>query len=84
MNRKVLPVVDTMRQEIDRLFLHYVGPIGEFLSEDIYESWVQNGVTGPGGLRQYIHGLAKQIPDRSRRKEFVESASTLIKLNIKR
>lgn len=80
--RKVLPVVEKMRSNIDTLYLRFVGPMGDSLATDVFNQWVDvdSGNIGPSGLRRYISMLSNEIPELAKSREFTASAVKLIRL----
>lgn len=77
--RKVLPVVDRMRTEVDKLFAHYVGPIASAICSEYHEAWLKSGNVGPGGLRKYVMLLSREIPNAKRQADFLEKAAKLLR-----
>ena len=80
MKKQILPVVRRMKNNIDALFLRYVGPIGETLADEEFDTWLENSSTGPSGLLNYIQLLSQHIPDQTKRREFSDEASGLIRI----
>ena len=79
----VLPVVEKMRTDIDRIFVRYVGPIAPEISNETYAEWTKTGNTGPTGLLRYIHQLSRNILEDDQRAPFFEEARHCIRLNLR-
>ena len=78
--RRVLPVVIRIRENIDTLFLRYVGPVGDSICSDTYAEWVKSGSIGPSGLLRYIQMISVEIPNPKQSDEFKQQAAKLIRL----
>lgn len=74
----LLPVVQRMVQQLDALFVEFVGPVGLELAEDIFKQWLKTGKTGPSGLRQYAYSLSVQLDNPVERRQFAEHADQLL------
>lgn len=74
----LLPVVQRMVQQLDALFVEFVGPVGMELAEDIFKQWLKTGKTGPSGLRQYAYSLSVQLDNPAERRQFTEHADQLL------
>jgi len=74
----LLPVVQRMIQQLDALFVEFVGPVGMELAEDIFKQWLKMGKTGPSGLRQYAYALGVQLDNPAERQQFTDYADQLL------
>lgn len=74
----LLPVVQRMINQLDSLFVEFVGPVGLELAEDVYKLWVKTGKTSPSGLRQYAYALSVQLDNPAERQQFTEYADHLL------
>lgn len=74
----VLPLVLRMRDQIDRVFTRYVGPIATELSREEYEHWRTEGHVGPLALQRYILRLARYLTDETQRRAFIVEAEKCI------
>lgn len=74
----LLPVVQRMIQQLDSLFVEFVGPVGLELAEDIYKQWLKTGKTGPSGLRLYAYALGGQLDNPIELQQFNEHADQLL------
>ncbi|MGI9304496.1 MAG: hypothetical protein ACR2RB_17585 [Gammaproteobacteria bacterium] len=72
MNRKPTELMHS-REEIDRIFVRYVGPIAPDLCEEILAQMTQGN--RPAGAIRYVHLLSQNIPDPQQRLLFYEEAS---------
>jgi len=79
--KAVLPLVMKIIEKIDCLFAEYVGPMGDIISEEIFEDWVEGGRVGPTSVFLYITMLAEEIPEFEDKKKFRLKASDLVRIN---
>jgi hypothetical protein len=79
MNEKhTLPIVIRICQNIDNLYLTYVGPVGGILCEEVFSEWKDTYKHGPLEIPYYIEMLAEQMPDDEKKIEFSKEAMHLI------
>ncbi len=79
---QVLPlVVLSIREQIDRVFARYVGPIASEIGREEFDHWRESGQIGPLGLHRYISRLARHIPEENSRRAFMREASECIKMS---
>ena len=77
--RKVLPFLETLCKQLDKLFVDAVGPFGEFVVGEVRERWVDAGPrTRPTDIEEYVVMLAKEIPEARQRAEFIARARELL------
>ena len=77
--RRVLPFVETLCKQIDKLFVDEVGPFGEFVVTEVRERWVDAGPrTRPTDVEEYVRMLASEIPETRQREEFIARARELL------
>jgi hypothetical protein len=74
----VLPLVVRIRDQIDQVFVRYVGPIATELGHEEFEHWRTEGQVGPTALHRYISRLARYISDEPSRRKFVGDATKCI------
>ncbi len=77
-DKVLLPVVQRMINQLDSLFVEFVGPVGMELAEDVYTLWLKTGKTGPSSLRQYAYALSVQLDNPAERQQFTEHADHLL------
>ncbi len=77
-DKVLLPVVQRMINQLDSLFVEFVGPVGMELAEDVYKLWLKTGKTGPSSLRQYAYALSVQLDNPAERQQFTEHADHLL------
>lgn len=77
-SKVLLPVVQRMINQLDALFVEFVGPIGLELAEDVFKQWLNTGKTGASGLRQYAYSLGVQLDNPAERKQFNDYADHLL------
>jgi hypothetical protein len=75
-----MPLVLRMREQIDRVFVRYVGPIAVELSREEFDRWCLLGQTGPSALSRYITQLAGFISEDAPRRKFITEANACIRL----
>lgn len=76
--KHIFPIVIRICQNIDNLFLTYVGPVGSLLSEEIFSQWKQTHKPSPLEIPYYINMLAEQVPDQEKKVRFAKEAMHLI------
>lgn len=74
----LLPVVQRMINQLDSLFVEFVGPVGLELAEDVFKQWLNTGKTGASGLRQYAYSLGVQLDNPAERRQFNDYADHLL------
>jgi len=77
---RVLPPVLRMRDQIDEVFIRYVGPIAAELCRDEFDKWHIEGDVGPTALNRYIARLTRYINDEAARRAFIGEAVRCIQL----
>lgn len=76
---KILPLATKqLISQLNELFVEFVGPIGQELSEDVFAQWVLGGKYGPAAIRHYAQALSKQIDSMSERQVFMQKAEKLL------
>ena len=76
--KSLLPVVLKMIDQLNQLLVEFVGPIGLELADDVFQSWLKSGKTGPGGLNRYVSELAKLIENSAERAKFTEGSERIL------
>jgi hypothetical protein len=76
--KHILPIVTRICQNIDNLFLTYVGPVGSLLSEEIYGQWKKTHKPSPLEIPYYINMLADEVPEKEKKVRFSKEAMHLI------
>jgi len=77
--RRVLPFLETLCKQLDKLFVDAVGPFGEFVVGEVRERWVDAGPrTRPTDVEEYVRMLASEIPETRQRDEFIARARELL------
>ena len=76
---KTLPLVaKQVVLQLNEIFIEFVGPIGQELSEDIFAQWVLAGKFGPAAIRHYAKALSEQIDIASDRQAFLQKSEKLL------
>lgn len=70
--RPLLPVVQRMINEINQLFVEFVGPIAHELINDEFYKWSQGEKVGPSALRHYVIALSLHLDNPSERARFIQ------------
>jgi hypothetical protein len=77
--RKVLPFLETLAKQLDKVFVTEVGPFGEFVVGEVRERWLDAGPrTRPADIEEYVTMLAAEIPEPPQRADFVARARELL------
>ena len=77
--RKVLPFLETLCKQLDKVFVDEVGPFGEFVVSEVHERWLDTGPrTKPADIEEYVRMLAKEIPEAPQRAGFIARARELL------
>jgi hypothetical protein len=77
--RKVLPFLETLTKQLDKLFVAEVGPFGEFVVSEVRERWLDAGPrTRPADVEEYVAMLAGEIPEARQREDFTARARELL------
>lgn len=76
--KHILPIVLRICRNIDNLFLTYVGPVGNLLTEETFSQWRDAHKPGPLEIPYYISMLAEQMPDSEQKTRFSKEAMHLI------
>lgn len=63
---------------INQRFIEEVGPIGDMLIEDAFNSWRLKQWRGPSAFRHYIRSLAENIENLVLRERFVRDAERFL------
>jgi hypothetical protein len=77
-DKHILPIVIKICNNIDNLFLTYVGPVGNLLCEETFNQWKEAYKPGPLEIPYYISMLAEQVPDKEEKLRFSQEAMHLI------
>lgn len=76
---RTLPILAGICDQIDDLFVEAVGPFGQLVVTESREVWLATGShVKTSDVKIYIDLLAKEIPEPSKRKDFVSKAGALI------
>jgi hypothetical protein len=76
---RVLPFLETLCRQIDKVFVDEVGPFGEFVVGEVREKWSAAGPrTKPADIEDYVRMLATEIPDPRQSRVFVARARDLL------
>lgn len=65
-------------QAINQRFIEEVGPIGDLLIEDAFNTWRLKQWRGPSAFRHYIRFLADNIENTTLRNRFVHDVERLL------
>jgi len=77
--RRILPFLETLCKQLDKLFVDEVGPCGGFVVSEVRERWLDAGPrTRPSDIEEYVVLLANEIPEARQRGEFVARARELL------
>jgi hypothetical protein len=76
--KHIFPIVVRICQNIDNLFLTYVGPVGSLLCEEAFSRWKEIHKPSPLEIPYYINMLAEQVPDQEKKVRFSKEAMHLI------
>ena len=77
--RRVLPFLETLCKQLDRLFIDEVGPFGEFVVSEVRERWLDAGPrTRPVDVEEYVRMLATEVPEAPQRAGFIARARELL------
>lgn len=72
--RHVLPIVERICAQINKIFIRYVGPIAPMICEECFVRWLAESQTGPRAMGRYIALLAENIPSVGQRAAFIQEA----------
>lgn len=64
--------------QLNSLFVEFVGPIGQEISDDIFAHWVNGGKFGPATIRHYALALSEQLDIAPERQAFLQRAEKLL------
>lgn len=64
--------------QLNDLFVEYVGPVGQDLSDDVLERWLVAEKFGPSAIRQYVSMLSENLDSATERQEFLRKAEKLM------
>jgi len=78
--RRILPVVYQIRDRIDKIYLHSVGPIGKTICEEAFSKWTVGERVGPNAIISYIRMISAEIPDPKMKVKFERIAVKQIRL----
>ena len=77
--RRVLPFLETLCKQLDKVFVDEVGPFGGFVVTEVRERWLDGGPrTRPADIEEYVEMLAKEIPEARQRADFIARARELL------
>ena len=77
--QQILPIVIKLKDQIDNLFVNFMGPVGADICADHWEELLSSGRVRPTSLIKYKDLLALQIPNSSQQKAFNIEANALLK-----
>jgi hypothetical protein len=76
---RVLPFLETLCKQLDKVFVEVVGPFGQFVVGEVRERWVEEGPrTKPADIEDYVAKLAQEITEPRQRADFVHQARELL------
>jgi len=76
---KALPLAAKQRVlQLNEMFIEFVGPIGQELSEDVFAQWIRAGKFGPAAIRHYAQALSEQLDIAADRQAFLQKAEKLL------
>lgn len=78
--QKTLPAVILIRDQIDTLFVRFVGPVGVTIAQEEFAEWLKIAPNGPSALSRYIQALSVNIFDKDQRSAFIRSALSKIEI----
>jgi len=77
-SKNLPPAARQLVLQLSELFIEFVGPIGQELSEDVFAQWVLGGKFGPAAIRHYAVALSEQLDIASERQAFLQKAEKLL------
>ncbi|GGY72996.1 hypothetical protein GCM10011613_17530 [Cellvibrio zantedeschiae] len=76
--KKLSPAARQLVLQLNDLFAEFVGPIGQDISQDVFDQWLASGKFGPAAIRHYALALGEQLDANSERQVFLQKAEKLL------
>jgi hypothetical protein len=72
------PIVERTIIQLNQLFVERVGPVGDDLAQEAFNSWFSAGKHRPSALRAYATALGSYFDTPKERQEFIAKSDLLL------